>query len=81
MDKILAASFGIAGTRISGALMELYDAYNVMKGAGIKLTADDKEQFDKAVKQVSELANFLNNFEWQNALNAQGDDADGKGDG
>lgn len=60
MDSTLAAAFGIAGNRINGALIELYDAYNVMKAAGLKLTAADKAQFDKYTKQVAELAQFLN---------------------
>ena len=63
MDKTLAAAFGIAGNRISGALLELYRSYNTMKEAGLKLTAADKAQFDKYVKQVSELAQFLNTTE------------------
>lgn len=63
MDKTLAAAFGIAGNRISGALLELYSSYNTMKEAGLKLTAADKAQFDKYVKQVAELAQFLNTTE------------------
>ena len=63
MDKTLAASFGIAGNRISGVLLELYSSYNTMKEAGLKLTAADKAQFDKYVKQVAELAQFLNTTE------------------
>ena len=66
----MAAAFGIAGNRISGAILELQDAYRVMKEAGLPLTAEDKAQFDRYMKQANELASFLNNFEWKNSIDA-----------
>ena len=70
MNKILAAAFGIAGNQISGAILELGRAYNTMKDAGVNLTYKDEIQYKQFMRQANELADFLNNFEWKNAINA-----------
>lgn len=68
MDRTLAAAFGVAGNQIYTVLRELTEAYDTMKKAGLQLTPDDKYQFDKYVKQVLELARFLNITELMAAI-------------
>ena len=64
MHELLAAAFGIASNQIDIALFELYEAYDNLIKAGIKLSADDKAQFDQQVKRIRELSQFLHDVEF-----------------
>lgn len=68
MNDILAAAFGIAGNQIHGVLLELFEAYNNLTKAGVKLSPDDKLKFDTEVRKVKELAQFLFDIEFGAAV-------------
>lgn len=64
MNDILAAAFGIAANRLSGVLLELYDAYNTLTKNGLRLSADDKRKFDQAVKGIEEIRKYALDVEF-----------------
>lgn len=59
MNELLAAAFGIAANQISRSLLELYEAYDNLTNAGVKLNAYDKAEFDRETKKIREIVDYL----------------------
>lgn len=69
MNEILAAAFGVASNQIAGSLNELRDAYDNIKKAGIPLTVEDKQKYERYMKRLNELWRYVNDIEFTEMLN------------
>lgn len=68
MNEILAAAFGVATNQMAGSINDLQKAYNNLKDAGIKLTVEDKEKFDKYMKRINELWLYIHDIEFNEMI-------------
>ena len=68
MNELLAAAFGIASNQIARSINELFEAYNKLTDAGIKLTAQDKAEFDRHTKRINELWQYVHDVEFDAML-------------
>ena len=69
MNELLAAAFGIASNQIAHSINELSEVYNKLSDAGIKLTAQDKAEFDSHTQRIRELWQYVHNVEFDAMLN------------